>query len=487
MFLYEYMTEQERRDELAVMEYNKMAMKFDHAFSCLEMEHEIRLSSIDTECLIKEYTEDDLENAYIHEMEIYTEGVKELWEKFKAWIKSVVNAIFGVKDEPPEDPKTNVNLPFNPPKLSDILGKFSNAIKNVTNFKKEDGSLDKPKLGAAIGLSALVSGGSIAAALKAVKQPTKTEKGKLPGIISDLAGKVKAIGSAIASLPAEAGQLIQDMTSKLVGFANECIAKARSLLGIKGKDEEPKKEDPKKEPPKSDGDGGDGGAGDGGSGGGGSDDTGDDGKPKQDNDPPKSDNDPPPSDDSGDGGQPKQDNNPPKSDDTGDGGQPKQDNNPPKSDDDSGDGGEKQKTKVKNVQEALRDIGKKHPELKDAANKLMGTISTLKKGKKQKPTSEDINGLIDGNKIKPNMKDQCREVAKILGDEYAFEYVAFMIEAALNNMRIPSYIIESAMDELDEDMGSILLESMEDPFDFLTGNDSIVEGVNEIEDLLDLL
>ena len=77
-YLYDYMTESELAMAQESAQLELEAMRIQHGFETCRMEHELRLKAIDTRMVLENYTEDDLTQLYTREMQVYTEGVKEL-------------------------------------------------------------------------------------------------------------------------------------------------------------------------------------------------------------------------------------------------------------------------------------------------------------------------------------------------------------------------------------------------------------------------
>ena len=237
-YLYEYMStdELEIAKEDAIIE--NASMKFDHAIKCLVMEHAIRISNIDTEALVQEYTNDDLEAMYTAEMAVFTEGVKELWEKFKKFIASLVAKITGKKapvNVPPAEEKEKVELEYDPKEVEIILDKVGNTMKKIVDIKKEDGSgIDPKKLGSRLGITIGAGVLGVGAVFLASKKKTTVEKGKVLGFIENLKNKVKGINNDIQSLenPEAAGSdtekaskisMLKDLATSALKWASGVI------------------------------------------------------------------------------------------------------------------------------------------------------------------------------------------------------------------------------------------------------------------------
>lgn len=209
-FIYEYMNEAELSAETEYLKSHNEFMKIQHKFECVEAEHRIRMADIESRILFENYTEDDLTAAYTAEYTLFTEGVKELWEKFKAWIKGIVNAIF--KRKPEKDvidaatkSADEVELPYDPKGICALGHKVADTIKRIATFKKTDDkgntSFDTAKALAFLGGTVVVSGG-IAAGIKAVKKPTKRKASEIAEDLQEAEKAVKDISDAINSCTA---------------------------------------------------------------------------------------------------------------------------------------------------------------------------------------------------------------------------------------------------------------------------------------------
>lgn len=189
-FLYEYMSPEEHEEAKQQAIFENESFKLDNELTRIEMEHAIRLHNIDTECLINEYTENDLENMYIREMGIYTEAVANWWTKFKNWVKNIINAIIGKNkasaDDVKDAPDDTTELPFDPDATCTILNKLKGVINNITNVTKPDGTLDVGKLATRLGIGAAVAGAAtgggigISALIKNATKKTNVPTKKIP-------------------------------------------------------------------------------------------------------------------------------------------------------------------------------------------------------------------------------------------------------------------------------------------------------------------
>ena len=200
MGLYDYLTpdELEYMKESAVIDNE--ALKFEHQFQILALEHETRLHDIDTHALLDNYTEAVLEDAYMAEVRVYEEGVKEAWERFKAWILDIINAILGktkqtVQEVPAEDNQKKIKLPFDLSFVKTKVEEIANNFKDL--FKKDNGEVDIAKViagGAVAGVGIL----GIAKLVKHIDEKKETETtvgdaSKSLGFIEKALNKVKSV------------------------------------------------------------------------------------------------------------------------------------------------------------------------------------------------------------------------------------------------------------------------------------------------------
>ena len=198
--LYEYMND----DELMIAQESAIneneAMKFDHQFQILALEHEMRIHDIDTQALVMNYTEAVLEDSYAEELRVYEEGVKEAWESFKKWFMDLINKILGKTNDiktvevTPEVAKKKFTLPFD---LSFVVDKIKEIGGNVRDlFKKEDGSVSAGKVAAgAVSASAIVA--AVIALKKHLGENKETEvtvdnATKAIPVIESVINKIKA-------------------------------------------------------------------------------------------------------------------------------------------------------------------------------------------------------------------------------------------------------------------------------------------------------
>lgn len=246
-FLYEYMNDDELdlARENAIMENEMIHMNND--LQVIMMEHEVRLHDIETKCILENYDIDHMTEMYEREYILYTEGVKEIWEKFKAWISGIVNAILGKTKPTPEEVSAasssensdnSVELPGDPDECAKAAHSIAGVIKDFMSgkFKKADGTLDTTKI-AISGAVTLAGIGGIGAIGNWVKdklgKPTKKKISELPEVASNLEGAVKDIGDAVKSVNPNDGDdvsVIQSLAQKVINKLNEIKNFIKSTL-----------------------------------------------------------------------------------------------------------------------------------------------------------------------------------------------------------------------------------------------------------------
>lgn len=92
-YVYAYMTEAERMEAYENAQFENAMLKIDALFERVDTEHRIRIHNIETELYVRECGSDELSKIYEKEMELYTEGVKEAWDKFISFIRNLLHKI----------------------------------------------------------------------------------------------------------------------------------------------------------------------------------------------------------------------------------------------------------------------------------------------------------------------------------------------------------------------------------------------------------
>ena len=144
--LFSYMTDMEYECAVEHQKFMLECTKFDNAFRLARMNHQVRINDIDTKVFVENADDSTLEYLYSDEMQVYTESVKELWDKFVKWVKGIVAAIFKKTDEiknmkidkdSEEKYESNINID----KACDIGERIIselNAMKMVISDKADD-------------------------------------------------------------------------------------------------------------------------------------------------------------------------------------------------------------------------------------------------------------------------------------------------------------------------------------------------------------
>ena len=125
--IFGYMTESDREDFMFEKNYEMI----ERGFAIVEMEHETRMSDIELSAMINNYTEAVLTDALTNEIALYQESVKEMWEKFKAWIKGIIDSILGRNKIDTE--AINEELKQNPDK-SKVKVVIAGSVKTASAF-----------------------------------------------------------------------------------------------------------------------------------------------------------------------------------------------------------------------------------------------------------------------------------------------------------------------------------------------------------------
>ena len=259
-FMYEYMSEDELEFAIECAVLEKENAELDMEYEILAMEHSVRLSDIEVQALVENYTADDLENMYSYEMTLYTESVKDWWEKFKAAIKKFFDTLLGKSKEievPKEEAKDVLEIPVDTKESKNIIKKIKSSIKKLLNCRNEDGSINKAKVAVEIGLGALASGGAVfevSKILKKVNVPRKmtkeeasndvteivTDSGEIIEVLTNVANeemkkpdsKVGQIANFITSIVQSVSSNAVNAVKKVCGSAVKAIGKGADAIGL---------------------------------------------------------------------------------------------------------------------------------------------------------------------------------------------------------------------------------------------------------------
>ena len=247
-FLYEYMS----KDELKLAQEEAMnentMVHLNAELDRLVMEHEVRMNDIEMQILVENGTADDLQALYEREYTIMTEGVSEWWEKFKAKIKQIWNAIIGkvdtVKGAVTGDSKNDViEVEGDVKGIKKFLSKVGSIIKNIGNFKTPEGDLNGKKIAATIGI-AIGGGIGIAAIVKHLTgKTTKMTKGEAEQTCAEMKDSANDLLSTVDTLQIT-DQSDASMISTVVNGAQQCVTTVtNSVAGLigtsKGSENEP--------------------------------------------------------------------------------------------------------------------------------------------------------------------------------------------------------------------------------------------------------
>ena len=228
-FLYEYMSE----DELLVAQENARLenelLHINNEYEVLTMEHAVKLNDIELSTILENATDEDLTSMYEQEMIVYQEGVAEIWEKFKAWVKGIVNAILGKANKvtgniPNESKDKEIELNVNPSALQKLLNTTKSAVRNIGKFKDSNGKLQVGKIAAEVGAT-VVGAGGIAALFKPVREKYKATLSKWADWIRTLSQSSKELGEEVSNATTPEGEDASTIKS-LVSTAQNAVSSA---------------------------------------------------------------------------------------------------------------------------------------------------------------------------------------------------------------------------------------------------------------------
>lgn len=231
--LYEYMTESELAFAKENAIFENESIHIDNSLTVLCMEHETRLNDIELEAFLNGYTESELTDMYDKEMILFTEGVKEIWENFKKWIKGIIDTLLGkAKDVPSEvkeeAKKSNdeVELPANPNKAITFAKNTASKIKNLVKFRNDDGTYNKTGIAIDLAGAAIAGGVSIKGVsdiVSAIKTKTKIKKSEIPGLIDETVEVGKELKDSVDSIS-------NTSDSSLLNTIKEFVSPALNLI-----------------------------------------------------------------------------------------------------------------------------------------------------------------------------------------------------------------------------------------------------------------
>lgn len=229
-FLYEYMDSDELELAKEQAQFENIDKHFQNQFHKLTLEHALRLNDIDTACLIKESTIDELEALYEREMLLYSEGVKEAWEKFKKWVRNLFNKLLGKSDESAKnikgkDGKQKIELPFNPKEVPSTIDKVTEAVRKHTIYKdKNTGKWNVD--GIFVTVLGITGGASVITLFNKFKQSTTITIEEAHHCVKSITGSTKNLTDEIQKQnpsDSEEESLIQKLTTPVLNKAQEFI------------------------------------------------------------------------------------------------------------------------------------------------------------------------------------------------------------------------------------------------------------------------
>lgn len=169
----------------AILDVDEIAFEMEtemlnQAFECLEKTHRQKMTAIKYGDGIYPFTMEAVQNAFDEEMTVYTEGVKDLWNKFIAAIRKMINKIldFLAPNRRKKNLPAQVEVENDPKALGGVMEKISAICSDITKVTDENGNLDTDllakKLGIAIGAGAAAA--TVVASLRKTYQKPKRKQ-----------------------------------------------------------------------------------------------------------------------------------------------------------------------------------------------------------------------------------------------------------------------------------------------------------------------
>ena len=209
-FMYDYLTEAELEIEKESRLIDMEGLRLVNAMEAVNMRHELDVKAVETKAIFENWTDSELMSGYSRELAIYTEGVKDLWEKFKTFIHNIINKILGrkVDESAALQSSDEVTLDHDPSKIGQIIDDCGKAIKSALSLKKTDENgnsvlnVQKIMIG---GSSVAGIGGAIAylASEKKKGHGFKTAIKNIPGYIKNLISKLNIFKKDMDSIKAD--------------------------------------------------------------------------------------------------------------------------------------------------------------------------------------------------------------------------------------------------------------------------------------------
>ena len=200
----------------------------NQAFECLEKTHRQRMTAIEYGDGIYPFTMEAVHAAIDEEMVVYTEGVKDLWNKFVATIKSMIGKILDMiapnrrKQEPPKE----VTVEADPEYTTNCMNKLSGILGRIADVTGEDGQIDPAKVAARLGI---VVGASVTMSevIKAMKEGHKKKKRVYKN------GAAKKVADTMSSASSSLNQAVEGFSAQMNGsnaLSAGAVAQMQSLV-----------------------------------------------------------------------------------------------------------------------------------------------------------------------------------------------------------------------------------------------------------------
>ena len=239
-FLYEYMNSDELAFARESAQLANESLKLEHAFNIAEMRHEIRLSDIEVDSFVNEYTEDDLTAMYVQEMSVYMEETGGLWQKFKEFIKKIVDRLRGsskqLKEIGPADQDVKVKMPIDFGAMKNFVAGIGSSLKKIAIPKDQEGNIDKEGVVKnallTAGLSVAFGGvAALRAEFKKMRKPVTLSLADAERALDVYVGEVVSVQSIPSLMEKWAGEIGAAIAAKAREFVNGFIS-ALQRIGL---------------------------------------------------------------------------------------------------------------------------------------------------------------------------------------------------------------------------------------------------------------
>ena len=248
--MYDYLTESELEIEKDFRRNEVESLRLTNAMEAVVMRHELTINQIEAKAVFENYAEDRLVNEYTNEYYIYTEGVKDVWEKFKKLIKDIINAILGRKVDKDEALKSAdvVEVPCEPNKLIQLVKDTTSAITNVLSLKKtnENGESEfDTKKFTIMGSSVIGVAGVVAAITNFKGVKTKVQVKLLPSIYDKLKSASQKLENVINNNVPKDGKIasaVQTAVTKLMNLVKKFLDIIANIINKLSKHENTQRE-----------------------------------------------------------------------------------------------------------------------------------------------------------------------------------------------------------------------------------------------------